>query len=346
MYSIIIPCYKSSRSIREVVELTASTMEDLGRTPFEFVLVDDHSPDEGATLRELRSLADDYTYVKAIELAQNAGQHNAIMAALNYASGDIIISMDDDLQTHPSQLHILLDEIDKGYDIVYGYYPDKKHSPFRNFGSWINHESVCLLIGKPRDMRTSSFWVIRKFVRDYVIQYKIPYAYMQGLFLRTTRNISCVPIEHHERVYGQSGYTFKKLVHLWSNIVGFSVVPLRIARHLGFILSAVGLIAALWVLIEKLNHPNMQLGYASTMVAILFFAGVILLFLGLIGEYIGRMFLSMGSAPQYVVKSVYSTAPSDNAGENSEKPDKKDKTDKTAKSGKNNKSKQTKEHKQ
>ncbi|MBQ9273023.1 MAG: glycosyltransferase, partial [Mogibacterium sp.] len=305
---IVIPCYNSSRSIREVIETAAAEMDRLGRTPFEFVLVDDHSPDGGATARELRALADDYPYVKAIELAQNAGQHNAIMAALNYAEGDIIISMDDDLQTHPSQFHVLLDEIDKGYDIVYGYYPDKKHSGFRNLGSRFNSWSVRVLIGKPKDMKTSSFWVIRKFVRDYVIQYKNPYSYMQGLFLRTTQNISCVPIEHHERVYGTSNYTLSKLIHLWSNIVGFSVVPLRIARHIGFVLSAGGLLGALWVLIRKLLHPNMQLGYASTMVAIFFFAGVILLFLGLIGEYVGRMFLCMGSAPQYVVKTVYSGA--------------------------------------
>lgn len=305
MYSIIIPCYNSSHTIRDVVELTAKTMEDIGRTPFEFVLVDDHSPDDGATLRELKAVADDHDFVKVVGLAENAGQHNAIMAALNYASGDYIISMDDDMQTHPSQIHILLDEIDRGYDVVYGYYPDKKHSPFRNFGSWFNHESVRILIGKPEDMKTSSFWVIRKFVRDYVIQYKSPYSYMQGLFLRTTQNISCVPIEHHERAYGSSNYTFKKLMHLWSNIVGFSVVPLRMARHLGFVLSAGGIIGALWVIIRKVLHPNMQLGYASTMVAIFFFSGVILFFLGLIGEYVGRMFLCMGNAPQYVVREVY-----------------------------------------
>ena len=305
MYSVIIPCYNSSHTIREVIEETASVLKELNRTPFEFVLVDDFSPDSGATISELKRLADDYSFVKVIELAQNAGQHNAIMAALNYAEGDIIVSMDDDMQTHPSQLHILLDEIDKGYDVVYGYYPDKKHSPFRNFGSWFNSETVRILIGKPKDMKASSYWVVRKFVRDYVIQYKHPYAYMQGLFLRTTSNISCVPIEHHERAYGESNYTFKKLLQLWSNVVGFSVVPLRAARHLGFWLSAGGLIGALWMVIKKLVHPNLQLGYASTMVAIFFFSGVILLFLGLIGEYIGRMFLSMGNAPQYVIKEIY-----------------------------------------
>ena len=306
MYSVIIPCYNSSHTIRDVVEQTTSVLEELGRTPFEFVLVDDFSPDGGATVRELRSIADDYSFVTVIELAQNAGQHNAIMAALNCSRGDIIISMDDDMQTHPSQLHILLDEIDKGYDVVYGYYPDKKHSPFRNFGSWFNSETVRILIGKPKDMKSSSFWVIRKFVRDYVIEYKHPYAFMQGLFLRTTNNISCVPIEHFERTHGESNYTFKKLLQLWSNVVGFSVVPLRMARHLGFLLSAGGLLGVIWMIIKKLMHPNMQLGYASTMVAIFFFSGVILLFLGLIGEYIGRMFLSMGNSPQYVIKEIYS----------------------------------------
>ena len=306
MYSVIIPCYNSSHTIREAVEETASVLKELDRTPFEFVLVDDFSPDNGATMSELRSLANEYPFVKVIELAQNAGQHNAIMAGLNYAEGEIIISMDDDMQTHPSQLHILLEEIDKGYDIVYGYYPDKKHSPFRNFGSWFNSQTVRILIGKPKDMNTSSYWVIRKFVRDYVIQYKHPYAYMQGLFLRTTNNISCVPIEHFDRAYGESNYTFRKLLQLWSNIIGFSVVPLRMARHLGFLLSAGGLLGVVWIIIRKLLHPNMQLGYASTMVSIFFFSGVILLFLGLIGEYIGRMFLSMGNSPQFVVKEIYS----------------------------------------
>ena len=139
MYSIIIPCYNSSHTIRDVVELTSAKMADLDRVPFEFVLVDDHSPDDGATVRELRKLADDYDYVKVIELAINSGQHNATLAGLNYASGDILIGMDDDMQTHPSQLPVLFNEFDKGFDIVYGYYPDKKHSLFRNFGSWVNY---------------------------------------------------------------------------------------------------------------------------------------------------------------------------------------------------------------
>lgn len=235
-YSFVIPCYCSSHTIREVVESTIQEMERIDRKPYEFILVDDHSPDEGATLQELKALANEYSCVKAIELAKNSGQHNASIAGMNYAKGDYIISMDDDLQTRPSQLPKLFEEIEKGYDVVYGYYPEKKHSRFRNFGSWVHFESIRILIGKPKGMKTSSFFVMRKFVRDYIIQYKEPYTHLQGLVLRTTRNISCIPVEHFDRAYGQSGYTFKKLIKLWSNIVGYSVVPLRMATCLGMVL--------------------------------------------------------------------------------------------------------------
>ncbi|MBQ1406878.1 MAG: glycosyltransferase [Eubacterium sp.] len=305
MYSIVIPCYNSSKTIRQVVELTSEKMTELGRTPFEFILVDDCSPDGGATALEIHALADEYPYVTAIELAMNSGQHNATMAGLNYASGDVLISMDDDMQTHPSQLPVLFNELDKGYDIVFGYYDEKKHSGFRNFGSWMNYATVRVLIGKPKDMKTSSFWMIRKFVRDYIIQYKSKYTHLQGLFLRTTRNISCVPIQHFERAYGHSNYTFKKLIGLWSNIMGYSIVPLRIATRLGVLISFLGIIGALVVFIRKLIHPSMAVGWASTMVAIFFFSGLIMLFLGLIGEYIGRLFLSTGNDPQFVVRGVY-----------------------------------------
>lgn len=304
LYSVIIPCYKSSQTIRKVVEMTSAELERLGLPDYEFVLVDDYSPDEGATLRELRALASDYSYVKVISLAKNAGQHNAIMAGLNYASGDYLIAMDDDMQTHPSQLQYLLAEIEKGYDIVYGYYPEKKHSLFRNFGSFVNYLTVRILIGKPKDMKTSSYWVIRRFVRDYVVQYKSPYTHLQGLFLRTTRNISCIPIEHHEREVGQSGYTFKKLIQLWSNIMGYSVIPLRLATYCGYFFSVLSILGALGIAIRKILVPTMAIGWPSMMCAICFFAGIIMLFLGTIGEYLGRMFLGMNNQPQYVVREV------------------------------------------
>lgn len=313
LHSIIIPCYKSSRTIRKVVEMTTAELEALHIHEYEFILVDDYSPDGGATLDELKSLAQDYSFVKVISLAKNSGQHNAVMAGLNYAAGELLIAMDDDMQTHPSQLKYLLAEIDKGYDIVYGYYPEKKHSLFRNFGSFMNYITVRILIGKPKDMKTSSYWVIRRFVRDYVVQYKSPYTHLQGLFLRTTRNISCIPIEHFDREVGESGYTLKKLLQLWSNIMGYSVIPLRMATYCGYFFSVLSILGAVIVVIRKLLDPSMAIGWPSMMCAICFFSGVIMLFMGLIGEYLGRMFLGMNRQPQFVVKKVYGHSDKTNA---------------------------------
>lgn len=314
LYSFVIPCYNSGSTIEKVVQLTAEEMECQGCGNNEFILVNDCSPDGGKTLNILRRLAEENDYIKVIDFAKNAGQHHAIMAGLKYATGDVIIGMDDDLQTHPSQLPKLLGKFNEGYDIVYGYYPEKKHGFFRNIESKLNYWSVRVLIGKPKELKTSSFWVMKSFVRDYVIQYKVSYPYLQGMFLHTTRYIGCVPIEHFSREEGDSGYTFRKLIKLWSGIMGFSIVPLRLAMTLGNIFSAGGLIGALCVVIAKLMHPDMTVGWASMMSALFFFSGVILFFIGVVGEYVGRITLNTNNEPRYVIREVIT-----NKGEKHEK---------------------------
>ena len=304
LHSVIIPCYKSNQTIRKVVELTMEQFRVMDRGDVEFVLVDDCSPDGGATVRALRGLVDDYSNVRVVELAKNAGQHNAVMAGLNFARGDIMIAMDDDMQTHPSQLPKILGALDEGYDIVYGYYPSKKHSKFRNFGSYVNYMTVRILLKKPKELKTSSFWAIRRFVRDYAIQYTNAFTHLQGVFLRITRNIGSVPVEHFEREVGKSNYTLKKLLQLWSNIMGFSIVPLHMATVLGYFFSGLGLIGALAVIIRKIVRPVTALGWPSMMAAICFFSGLILLFLGLTGEYVGRIFLGQSNNPQFVVRQI------------------------------------------
>ena len=311
LYSIVIPCYKSSKTIRKVVEMTMQEMDRLDRREYEFVLVDDCSPDDGETMAALMGLVRDYAFVKVVELAKNAGQHNAVMAGLNEGSGDVFIAMDDDMQTHPSQLGKLLDEFDKGYDIVYGYYEHKEHSKFRNFGSYVNYMTVRILLKKPKDLKTSSFWVIRKFVRDYAVEYKSAYTHLQGLFLRTTRNISSVPIQHFKREVGTSNYTLKKLIKLWSNILGFSIVPLQMATYTGFFFSLIGILAAIGVIILKFVRPATYIGWPSMMATICFFSGLNLMFMGIIGEYVGRIFLGMSKNPQYVVRQVHHRDASD-----------------------------------
>lgn len=304
-YSIVIPCYKSSATIAKVVEMTSKELEALNVREYEFVLVNDCSPDEGKTRSALKALSEKYAYVRAVDLAKNAGQHNAILAALTYAEGDAFIAMDDDMQTHPSQLRYLIEEFEKGFDIVYGYYPEKKHSFVRNLASKLNYWSVRVLIGKPKELKTSSFWIIRKFVRDRVIEYNSSYTYLQGLFLRTTRNISCVPIKHFEREVGTSGYTFRSLLKLWSSILGFSIIPLRLSFYFGAFFVLVGGIGVIWTWIEQLIHPAVVSGGGMIIAAMSFFTGIMLLFIGLLGEYIGRLYMAVNKEPQYVVRAVF-----------------------------------------
>ena len=178
LYSVVIPCYRSDQTIEHVVDQTREEMVRLGRANVEFVLVNDCSPDGGKTIQVLRKMAAEHRDVKVIDLARNSGQHNALMAALRHADGDVIIGMDDDGQTHPSQLGKLFETFDQGYDMVYGYYPEKKHNWFRNLGSKFNDLTINMMINKPKDVRTSSYFLVRKFVRDYAIQYNGSYTYL------------------------------------------------------------------------------------------------------------------------------------------------------------------------
>ncbi len=302
MYSIIIPCYKSAETIEIVVENTAREMNKMGRTDFEFVLVNDCSPDQGGTIQKLKKLAVTYPYVKVIDLAKNVGQHNAMMAGLRNASGDVFISMDDDMQTRPSELVKMFAAFDKGYDVVYGAFSQKKESPFRLFGSWINKTCAVAFLGRPKELRTSSFWIIRKYVRDSIVEYEGAHSYMLGLILRATSNITQVEVEHFERTSGQSGYTFKTLLKLWSNIIGFTIKPLRLAMQSGFLISFAAFIAVIILLIRKIIHPGLTAGWASMMIGIFFSLGIELLFIGLIGEYVGRTYMHINNEPQYVIR--------------------------------------------
>lgn len=308
LYSVIIPCYKSDQTIEHVVRETREEMVRLGKADVEFILVNDCSPDGGKTIEVLKKMAAEHADVKVIDLARNSGQHNALMAALRHADGDVIIGMDDDGQTHPSQLGKLFEALEEEYDLVYGYYPDKKHNWFRNLGSRFNDLTVNAMIRKPKNVRTSSYFVARKFIRNYAIQYTGSYTYLLGLFMRCTQNIASVPIKHFEREVGESNYTFGQLLRLWSSIIGFSVIPLRVASIAGFFFAGVGILAAIAIVIRKMVDPNLSMGWPSLMCAISFFFGLNFMFLGMIGEYLGRMFLGMNREPQYVVRATYNIA--------------------------------------
>lgn len=304
-YSFVIPCYKSAKTIILLVKLTIEEMNNLNRSNLEFVLINDCSPDSGETINALKELAEEYSFVKVIDLAINTGQHNAIMAGFKYVSGDVIIGMDDDMQTHPSQLIKLFAKFEEGFDIVYAKYPKKKHSFFQNLGSKINELTVRILTQKPKGLKSSSFWVAKRFVIESTKRYSNPYTHLQGLFFQTTKSIANADVEHFNREVGESTYTLSKLIKLWLGFTNFSILPLRLSLIIGLVTSMIGLLYSIFVVIRKILRPDIVIGYSSIMASILFFSGITLIVLGTIGEYIGRIFMSINNSPQYIIKEKY-----------------------------------------
>ena len=207
LVSIIIPCYNSEHTIGKVVELAIQEFEKLENYECEFVLVNDYSRD--GTWNSIRSLTDRYPNVKGINLAKNFGQHNAIMAALSQAEGDLIVGMDDDMQNHPSQIPQFLNKMEEGYDIVFGVFKQRKFSVMKNITGAISRYLLWHLLDRPKDIQMSSFWCCRKYVRDEVVKYDGYNIFLQVLFFRTTHNNANIEIEHYAREVGESNYNFR-----------------------------------------------------------------------------------------------------------------------------------------
>ncbi len=301
--SVVIPCYNSEATIERVVELVMTEINKLPGYSCEFVLVNDCSPRDN-TYGAIKKLAAKYPNVKGVNLLRNFGQHNALMCALHYTDGDYVLGMDDDLQTHPSQISKLVAKIEEGYDMVYGVYPKRKNSLIKNFTSWLNKVSSRVLLERPKDIVSSNFWILTRQIRDELVKYDSYNPYIDALFYRTTHNIGNVEIEHFERAVGTSNYTFKKLVRLWLAYWNYSVVPLRIASFLGGISAAGGFLAAVIVLIKKLIEPTITVGWSSTVIIMVVFFGLVLMVLGIIGEYLGKMIMILNRAPQFIIRET------------------------------------------
>ena len=302
--SVVIPCYRSAPTIGEVVDLTRSELVSHGYD-YEFILVNDCSPDDTFSVIEGICALD--PKVVGLNLSKNFGQHNAIMAGLNAASGDFVLGMDDDLQTHPSQIHKLLARIEEGYDVVYAVYPERKHSLFRTLGSRFYQWTMRVLTSRASKVRTSSFWIARRFVYEAVAEYRSPHPHVSALVFRVTDNVGNVTVEHFDRVHGTSGYTLGKLIKLWSTSINFSIVPLRIVTSLGFALGLLGFLSTIIIVISKVIFPSSVSGWTSTIAVLLFMTGIIVFSIGMVGEYVGRLFIGESGFPQYVIKDEVSS---------------------------------------
>ncbi|UCD55894.1 MAG: glycosyltransferase family 2 protein [Candidatus Omnitrophota bacterium] len=301
--TIVIPVYNGAMTISGLVD---ELIKDLEMYHLEIILVNDGSIDDSH--RVCASIFNRHkNIVKYIGLAKNFGEHNAVMAGLSRAMGDYTVVIDDDFQNPPSEIRKLIDEaVSGGFDVVYSFYEKKHHSPFRNLGSAFNNLVASLLLDKPRELYLSSFKCMNRFIVQELIKYKGPFPYIDGLILRSTRKIGKVMVKHADRKEGKSGYTLKKLVKLWLNMfVNFSVLPLRISTFLGFLFLILGMVSSIYIIFERILNPDLPVGFASILVAILVFGGTQLLMLGMIGEYLGKLFLSNNQTPQYVIREEH-----------------------------------------
>ena len=301
LISFVIPCYRSAETIGKVVAELDAAMGKLPAYTYEIILVNDCSPDD--TFEVIRGLCAQREDICGVNLARNFGQHAALMAGFGYTHGEVVVCLDDDGQTPADEVGKLLAGIEEGYDVVYAKYAHMQHSGFRNFGSKVNELMTRVMLGKPRELYLSSYFAASRFVIDEILRYKNPYPYVIGLVLRTTKNITNVEVAHREREVGVSGYTMGKLLGLWFNgFTAFSIKPLRIATAMGCLTACGGFLYGIYTVVKKFVNPNVPIGFSAMMAALVFIGGMIMLMLGLIGEYIGRIYISLNNSPQYVIR--------------------------------------------
>ena len=303
--SFIIPCYRSAETLRAVVDEIDSAMKAITKYSHEIILVNDCSPDD--TLLVIDTICRERPHIIGISLSRNFGQHAALMAGFDRAAGDIVICLDDDGQTPAADAGKFIAAIEAGADVAYAKYIHKQHSGLRNIGSRINDLMTRVMLDKPKQLYLSSYFAVKRYVADEIKRYEGAYPYVIGLVLRTTKNIVNVDVLHRARISGTSGYTIGKLFSLWFNgFTAFSIKPLRMATLVGAGSAMLGFLYAIYTIFKKIiiQPEGLIIGFSALISAIMILGGLILLMLGLLGEYIGRTYITMNSSPQYVIKET------------------------------------------
>lgn len=301
--SIIIPTYKSANTLVKLVDELVLTFKSF---KIEIVIVNDCSPDI-FTHENCISLSNKYQdKISYIKLSKNFGEHNAVMAGLRYSEGDLVIIMDDDYQNLPSEALKLVEfTLESEHDVVFAKYKIKKDSFTRNLMSKVANVSAQLLINKPKEIYFSSFKAIKRTLIKEIIKYQGPFPYIDGLILAKTENIGSIEVIHSIREKSKSSYNLYKLAKLYGNLVtNFSTVPIHLFSILGLVITLISFLFIVGIIIEKIVNPSVPLGYSTLVTIIFFFSGIQILFLGLIGEYVGKILRNVNKEEQYIVDFV------------------------------------------
>lgn len=304
--SIAIPCYKSALTIPTVVRDIQNTFSQREDFDYQIILVNDY-PDDN-TFEVISRLCEEDPKVIGINLSRNFGQTTAKMAALPYVTGDILVYMDDDGQHPADQIFRLVDKVLEGYDLVYARFPHKKHSLFKRFTSWLNSKVLELNGSKPKGISISSYLAMNRVAVEALKKYKSPFPSMGGYLSHVIRRYANVDMEHRDRLAGQSNYTLRKMMSLWlTGFTNFSTAPLRLSAFIGIGCAGLGFITGVIMVIRKLINPAIAAGYTSSIALQLFIGGMIMMILGLCGEYIGRIYMTVSDMPQYEIRETINT---------------------------------------
>jgi len=310
--SLVIPVYNGSKTIAGLIDGLVR-LDVSGE--FEIVLVNDGSEDNSAEIcREI--VAQSKANIIFLDLTRNFGEHNAVLTGLRHTSGRYVVTMDDDFQNAPAEVAKLYQYTKANdFDVVYTRFPKKQHSTFRNLGSKFANFTADLVLNKPKGLYLSSFRCLSRIVVDHISKYSGPYPYIDGLIFQTTNRVGSIEVEHLPRTENKSNYTLTRLVKLWINIIlNFSTLPLRLSLWLGIAMAFLSALGIVYVFIDFFTYGNVAPGWASLMIVVLAFSGLQFIFVGILGEYLGRLFISFGNRPQSIIRNIYSSNSGTNPG--------------------------------
>lgn len=299
--SIVIPVYRSATGLPLLITELERVLPTLAQA-YEIILVDDGSPDNSWEVIE--GLAREHSPLQGITLMRNYGQHNALLCGIRQARHEIIVTMDDDLQHPPSEIHKLLEKLSEGYDVVYGTPKHEQHGVLRDLASQITKMVLQSSMGVETARSVSAFRAFRTQVRDAFANYNSSYVSIDVLLTWGTTRFAAVEVQHDERRYGTSNYTLTKLIrHALNMVTGFSVLPLQVASLLGFVLALFGLGILIYVVGAAIFFGVVVPGFAFLASIIAIFSGAQLFALGMIGEYLARIHFRTMDRPVYTMRA-------------------------------------------
>lgn len=305
LVSIVIPCYNSEKSVSELVHRIKITEKEYNYN-FQIILVNDCSTDR--TIDILKSLAEEFDQVKVIDMLFNVGQFMATICGFEYAEGEFVITMDDDLQHPPEEIPKLITAMkaSNDYDIIIGIFQEKKHHIARNFGSWLVHTIDMIVFQKPKDIQFTAFRMIRKEITDALAEHHTMYPLIDPLLLKISKKVKNVNVTHENRKYGQSNYKTITLIRITLNhVLNFSTLPLKIISFAGLGVFLLSIFISIFYFIQYIFGYITVPGWVTNILLINFFGGLILFTLGIIGQYLIRIMYEVKGFPRYKVRKIF-----------------------------------------